>query len=86
MPLIQISLVSSSRPHGVPSSTRSPRTNDRSRRSSDTLHINLHLSPGNTKFHEQKKTKHQKSIQFLFQITNDDLIHRSLSYNAPILT
>jgi hypothetical protein len=47
---MQISRVSSSRPHGVPSSTRSLKINDRSRRSSETLQINLHRSLGITKF------------------------------------
>lgn len=65
-PLIQISLVSSSRPHGVPSSTRSPRTNDRSSRSSDTLQINLHLSLGNTIFRKQEKRTLKNLLEFLF--------------------
>ena len=63
IPLIQISLVSSSRPHGVPSSTRSPRTNDRSSLSSDTLQINLHLSESSTEISKKNK------IQFMLQIT-----------------
>ena len=62
VPLIHTSRVSSSRPQGVPSSTRSLKMNDRSRGSSDTLQISLHRSDASTKFESRHVETHEVSL------------------------